>query len=234
MFIGHVALGLAAKRFAPRAPLSLLLAAPLVSDLLFPLLLLLGWEQMRLAPGERGFLAMELVHMPYSHSLLASAGWAVLLALAYFAWRRDARGTLVLALLVPSHWVLDALTHRPDMALLISGGPKVGLGLWNSLPATLVVEGALFALCVWQYTSVTRPTGRAGIIALWSLLGLLVVMQLHTAFGPPPPGPEPMAYLMLALWLIPAWGMWIDRTRSLAASLTGVHPEEPLSDRAEA
>ena len=217
MFIGHVALGLAAKRFAPQTPLSLLLAAPLVPDLLFPILLLLGWEQMRLAPGARGFLAMELVHMPYSHSLLASGGWALLLALAWFAWRRDARGTLVLGLLVPSHWVLDALTHRPDMALLISGGPKVGLGLWNSIPATLAVEGALFAFCVWQYTSVTRPTGRAGAIALWSLLGLLVVMQLHTALGPPPPGAEPMAYLMLAMWLIPAWGMWIERTRSLTA-----------------
>jgi membrane-bound metal-dependent hydrolase YbcI (DUF457 family) len=218
MFIGHFALGLAAKRFAPQTPLSLLLAAPLVPDLLFPLLLLLGWEQMRLAPGASGFLAMELVHMPYSHSLLASGGWALLLALAWFAWRRDARGSLVLGLLVLSHWVLDALTHRPDMALLISGGPKVGLGLWNSIPATLAVEGALFAFCVWQYTSVTLPTGRAGAIALWSLLGLLVVMQLHTAFGPPPPGAEPMTYLMLAMWLIPAWGMWIERTRSLCSS----------------
>ena len=162
--------------------------------------------------------------MPYSHSLLASVGWALLLGLAYFAWRRDARGTLVLALLVPSHWVLDALTHRPDMALLISGGPKVGLGLWNSIPATLAVEGALFALCVWQYTSITRPTGRAGAVALWSLLGLLVVMQLHTALGPPPPGEEPMAYLMLAMWLIPAWGMWIERTRSLAVEHLPIKP----------
>ncbi|MFE8600347.1 hypothetical protein [Archangium violaceum] len=150
--------------------------------------------------------------------------WAIPLALIYFAWRRDARGTLMLALLVPSHWMLDALTHRPDMALLISGGPKVGLDLWNSLPATLMVEGALFALCVWQYTPVTRPNGRAGVLALWSLLGLLVVMQLHTAFGPPPPGPEPMAYLMLALWLIPALGMWIDRTRSLAWVFPGGNP----------
>jgi membrane-bound metal-dependent hydrolase YbcI (DUF457 family) len=224
MFIGHVALGLAAKRFAPRAPLSLLLAAPLVSDLLFPILLLLGREQMRLIPGEHGFLAMELVHMPYSHSLLASVGWAALLGLGYFAWRRDSRGALVLALLVPSHWVLDAVTHRPDVPVLISGGPRIGLGLWNSIPATLAVEGALFALCVWRYTSSTRPNGRAGAISLWSLIGLLVVMQLNTALGPPPPAVEPMAYLMLAMWLIPVWGAWIERTRSLAPSLGGASP----------
>src|SRR5687768_3069617 len=108
--------------------------------------------------------------------------------------------------------------------MFISGGPKVGLGLWNSIPATLVVEGVLFALCVWQYTSITRPTVRAGAVALWSLLGLLVVMQLHTALGPPPPGAEPMAYLMLAMWLIPAWGMWIELTRSLAVEHLPIKP----------
>ncbi|WP_224367307.1 hypothetical protein [Hyalangium versicolor] len=213
MLLGHFALGFAAKRLAPRTPLSLLLTAPFLLDLVFPLLVLLGWEQMRVLPGESGFLTLELVNMPYSHSLLAAVGWAVLMALPYFAWRRDGRGALILAVLVISHWVLDAVTHRPDVPVLLSGGPKVGLGLWYSLLGTMVIEGSLFAGCVWLYASTTRAADRSGRIALGSLVGTLVVMYLGFVFGPPPPSAESVAYLMLIGWVLPFWARWVERHR---------------------
>jgi hypothetical protein len=216
MLIGHLALGLAAKRAAPRTPLGLLLMAPFLLDLLFPIFVLLGWEQMRILPDEQGFLALELVNMPYSHSLLGAVGWAALLALPYLAWRRDVRGAVVLALLVLSHWVLDALTHRPDMAVLLHG-PKVGLGLWRSLPATIAVEGSLFALCVWLYVSATRPIRPAGKIGLAALVGLFVMVYLGFVFGPPPPSVEAVSWLTMTSWFIPLWGQWIERDRALSA-----------------
>jgi hypothetical protein len=215
MLIGHFALGLAAKRFTPRAPLGLLLLAPFLLDLVFPIFVLLGWEQIRVLPEEKGFLTLGLEHLPYSHSLMAAVGWALLLALPYFFWRRDGRGALVLAALVLSHWVLDTLTHRPDMAVLISGGPKLGLGLWNSLVGTFVVEGALFAFCLWLYVSSTRATRRSGDLALWGLIGLLVVSYLGFALGPPLPNGEAVAYLTLTSWVVPFWAQWVERHRAL-------------------
>lgn len=220
MFIGHFAVGFAAKRITPRTPLALLLTAGFLLDLVFPPLVLLGWEQMRMDPGRSGFLAIELVNMPFSHSLLAAVGWAVLLALPYFAWRRDGRGALVLALLVVSHWVLDMVTHRPDMAVFLSGGPRLGLGLWYSTVGTLVVEGGLFAGSVWLYASATRPTDSTGSIALWSLVGLLSVMYVGLLFGPPPPNTEIMSYLTLSGWLVPFWAQWIERHRALVPAAT--------------
>jgi hypothetical protein len=215
MLIGHFALGLASKRFTPRTPLGLLLLAPFLLDLIFPILVLLGWEQMRILPEEHGFLTLELVHMPYSHGLVGAMGWAVLLALPYFLWRRDGRGAIVLALLVLSHWVLDVVTHRPDMPVLLSSGPKLGLGLWHSLAWTFIVEGALFAGSVWLYVSATRATRRSGDLGLWGLIGLLVVSYLGFALGPPMPNAEAVAYLTLTSWLVPFWGQWVERDRTL-------------------
>ena len=59
----------------------------------------------------------------------------------------DDRGAVILAALVVSHWVLDWLTHLPDMPLW-PDGPKYGLAMWKSLPLTLVVELTMFAVGV--------------------------------------------------------------------------------------
>src|SRR6266704_725680 len=132
MFIGHYALGLAAKRIAPRTSLGTLFLAPSLADLLWPVFLLLGWERVRVTGGANPFLALTFDAYPVSHSLLALLGWGILLALLYW-WRTgDARAATIVGLLVVSHWVLDVVTHVPDMPLY-PGGPKVGLGLWNSV-----------------------------------------------------------------------------------------------------
>lgn len=219
MFIGHIAVGFAAKRLSPRMPLGLLLLAPFLSDLIFPILVLTGVEQLQVLPSESGFLRMELVNLPYSHSLEGIAAQAVILALAWFAWRREARGAVVLAALVLSHWVLDAVTHRPDMALFFSGGPKLGLGLWYSLAATVAIEGSFFILCLWLYVSATRATGAAGRIGLVGLVALLGVIYLGFVMGPPPPSAEAVSYLTLSGWLIPFWAGWIERHRTVPSPL---------------
>ncbi len=95
------------------------------------------------------------------HSLAAAIGWATLFALLYFAFTRYRAGTVLIWLGVVSHWVLDFVSHRPDMPLY-PGGPGVGLGLWNSVLATVVVEGLMYAIGVWIYIRVTHAKDRIG------------------------------------------------------------------------
>ena len=215
MFIGHFAVALGAKKAAPKASLGTLVLAAQFADLLWPILLLLGWEQVRIAPGDTAFTPFDFVSYPYSHSLLAELLWGTLLGLVYFALRRDVRAAFVVGLCVPSHWLLDFIVHRPDMPI-VPGGPRYGLGLWNSVPATLAVEFALYAIGIALYLKSTRAKDRTGIYALWSLLIFLFVSYMGAAFGPPPPNVTTLALTALAIWVTVPWAAWADRHRAPA------------------
>jgi hypothetical protein len=114
-----------------------------------------------------------------------------------------------------SHWALDAVVHRPDLPLLPSG-PFVGLGLWNSVPATLAFELALFAVGIAIYMRSTRARNRVGSYAFWALVGFFLVLYFANVFGPPPPSARAVAAAGLAMWLFIPWGAWIDRHREAA------------------
>ena len=122
----------------PRTSLALLLAAPLLSDLLWPWFLLFGWERVRIDPGNTRFVPLDLEHFPWSHSLLMCGVWATAFALIYRLLAHYWRGTIVIWLGVMTHWVLDWITHRPDMPLY-PGGQRYGLGLYNSVAGTMAV-----------------------------------------------------------------------------------------------
>jgi len=214
MFIGHFAVGLASKRVAPRASLGVLMAAPNLLDLLWPIFLLLGWEQVRIDPGNSAFTPLDFVSYPISHSLLTACGWGVLFALLYWALTRYIRGAVVIAFSVVSHWVLDFVTHRPDMPLY-PGGPRVGLGLWNSIPATIAIEVAMYVAGAWLYLSMTRARDRVGSYSLWGFLAFGLLTYVANILGPPPPSAHAIAVFALALWLVPLWAWWIDRHRDV-------------------
>jgi membrane-bound metal-dependent hydrolase YbcI (DUF457 family) len=177
-------------------------------------LLLAGVEQVRVSPGATAVMPIVLEHYPYSHSLLAVAVWAALFAGAYRAVRRDARGALWLAGAVLSHWVLDWISHAPDLPLYPGGQTRLGLGLWNSLGGTLLVEGGLFVVGVWLYARASQPRNRTGSYALWALVALLVVLYAGSLFGPPPPSEQAIAYGNLGGVLMVVWAYWIDRNRA--------------------
>jgi hypothetical protein len=212
MFLGHFAVGFGAKQFAPRASLGTLFLAAQFIDLVWPTLVLLGVERVRIAPGITSVVPLDFEHYPISHSLLAVLGWALLFGAVYFLIRRDRRTSLVLGLAVLSHWLLDWLSHRPDLPLY-PGGARVGLGLWQSLPATLIVELGLFAMGVLLYWRATRAADRTGHWALWSLVTLLVLIYAGNLFGTPPPDATAIGWVGQAQWLLIAWGYWLDRHR---------------------
>ena len=212
MFLGHYAVGLAAKKAAPAVSLGMLFLAAQFADLLWPTLLLLGVERVAIDPGNTVVTPLHFISYPVSHSLVAIAFWTSAFAMAYALIDRSLRGAVVLGSLVLSHWLLDLLMHAPDLPI-VPGGIKVGLGLWNSVPATLVVEFGLLALGTWIYTRVTVAKNRTGTFAFWGLVGFLAAVQLANMFGPPPPSEGAIAVAGHAMWLLVVWGWWIDRNR---------------------
>ena len=213
MFIGHFGVAFAAKPLAPRASLGWLFLAAQFVDLLWPTLLLIGVERVAIVPGITRVTPLDFQHYPISHSLLAAAGWAFVVGGVHFAIRGLWREAIVIALLVLSHWGLDAIVHRPDLPLTPFGDERVGLGLWNSLPATLAVEFAILALGVWLYLHFTQARDAIGRWALWGLVAFLAIIQLGNVFGEPPPSVTAIAWVGHAQWLLVLWGFWVDKHR---------------------
>lgn len=214
MFIGHFAVALGAKRVAPHVSLGTLFFACQLADLVWPVLVLTGVESVAVRPGITVVTPLDFISYPFSHSLVALLLWAAALGGGYaFVRRGRMREGAVLAALVLSHWILDFVSHRPDMPLGFGAGARVGLGLWNSLPATLALEGLMFAAGVAVYARSTRSTDRTGTVAFVALIGFLVVTYVAALFGPPPPSPVAVAASALGVWLIVAWGYWVDRHR---------------------
>jgi hypothetical protein len=216
MFIGHFAVGFGAKALAPKTSLGSLFLAAQFIDLLWPTFLLLGLEHVRIAPGITNVTPLDFEHYPLSHSLLAVLGWAILVAAVYQVIRRYPRGGVVLGLAVISHWLLDAIVHRPDLPLVPGNPYRVGLELWSSVGATLAIELPLFALGAWLYLRSTKAIDAVGSWALWGLIALLVIIYVANLLGPPPPDVTALAWIGQAQWLLIVWGYWIDRHRRYA------------------
>jgi hypothetical protein len=213
VFIGHFGVALAAKKIAPRTSLGTLVMAAQFVDLIWPLFLLLGVERVLIAPGTTAVTPLDFFSYPLSHSLLADLGWACLFAGIYKLVKRDTRGAVCLWFVLMSHWLLDALSHQPDLPLYPGSATHVGLGLWNSPMWTLLVEGAIFAFGVKVYAKATRPRDRIGALAFRSYIALLFLFYLINIFGPPPPSEKAVAWGCLSLWLFVAWAYWLDRHR---------------------
>lgn len=219
MFLGHYGVALAAKGAAPRVSLGTAILAAQLLDLIWPLLLLLGVEEVRIVPGLMAASALDFVHYPISHSLIATVAWAVVAAGAYFAWRRSRAGALIVGIAVLSHWLLDAPMHRPDLPLWPGSDILVGGGLWNSLPATLAIELAVLGAGFWVYARWTTAVDRIG---RWGLIGGVAALVLFflSSLTAPPPGEAALAWGGLTLWLFVPWGYWVDRHRRTAGAAT--------------
>lgn len=220
MFLGHFGLAFSAKKSVPAVSLGTLFLAAQFADLLWPMLVLLGAERVEVQPGVTAVTPLNFVSYPYSHSLLALCLWGVLFGGIYRAVRRSRLlPAFVLALLVVSHWVLDYVTHRPDLQLMPGAETRVGLGLWFSVPGTLMVELALFIIGVVLYVRSTKARDRVGSIGLWSLVVFLFAVYLASTFGPPPPSASAVVWSAPAMWLLVVWAYWVDKHRVATENL---------------
>ncbi|HEX6588931.1 MAG TPA: metal-dependent hydrolase [Longimicrobiales bacterium] len=215
MFLGHYGVALAAKgtEAGRRTSLGTLVFGAQLLDLLWPILLLAGVERARIVPRLMAASALDFEHYPWSHSLLMTLVWAALAGVVYYAMRRRSRAAWLLGGLVLSHWLLDLPFHRPDLPLYPGSDAYFGGGLWNSVAATLAIEGLLFATGVAVYARTTRARDRIGSWGLWAGVALLVVFYA-ASFAGTPPDTTALAIGGLTLWLLVPWAAWIDRHRA--------------------
>ena len=173
MFLGHFAVGFASKRAAPRASLGVLMAAPLFVDLLWPIFLIAGVESVRIDPGNTAVTPLDLHDFPWSHSLVTSLAWSAVFAAAFWAATRYARGAVVLAVGVFSHFVLDFVTHRPDLPLYPGSPTPSASASGTRGRATLAVESRCSSSVSRSTPRTTRAINWRGAFALWALVVLL-------------------------------------------------------------
>lgn len=217
MFLGHFGLALAAKRVEPRLSLGTTFAAVQLADLIWPVFVLAGVERVAADPEATRMTKLDFESYPWSHSLVMLLGWGLLFVGLLLARRRPGRAAVMAGLLVVSHWVLDWITHRPDLPLAPWSQAKLGLGLWNSPAGTLLAELGLFAIGAVNYLRTTVARDRKGSAGLAGLLGFLLLVYLISLLAPPEPG-TPGAALAgpaLAMWLFVWWAAWVDKHRAL-------------------
>jgi hypothetical protein len=211
MFIGHFALGMAGKKIDPAISLGTLFLAAQFLDLLWPTLLLLDAEHVSIEPGVSEVTPLAFTDYPISHSLLAVLGWSIVFGVIYFLITRNRRGSILLGALVLSHWILDAIVHIPDLPLYPGDSPKVGLGLWNSMTLTVLVEGIIFVSGIMVYVNAKRTLNEKVNLRFWSLVTFLVIIHVLNFVGPPPPSIAAIAWAGRLQWLFIPWAWWADR-----------------------
>jgi len=213
MFLGHYGVAFAAKRVAPSTSLGALTFAGQFLDELWPILLLPGIEQVKILPRLMAASPLDFVYYPYSHSLLMAIVWGFLVGGTYFLLRKYGEGAWIMAALVVSHWFLDLPMHRPDLPLWPGdSSPKVGWGLWNSIPATYLIEFGIYTAGISIYLRVTRALDRIGRWGLWAYVVVQSVLFVASN-GSPPPNEEAMAFSALGIWLFVPWAWWVDSHR---------------------
>jgi hypothetical protein len=222
MFIGHFAAGLAGRRLTPAVSLAVWFLAVQFLDVLWPFLVLAGVEHVRIDPGNTAFTPLDFTDYPVSHSLVGALVWGALLAGVWMVWGERRAAAWLLFLGVLSHWVLDVISHRPDVPVL-PHGPYLGLGLWNSVPLTLAVEISMFAAAIALYAR-----GRRTRPSFWILMAVLFTLYLAAAFGPPPPSAIAIAWTsILGFFIILPWAWWAERGHSHFFSISDRPRQEP-------
>ncbi|WP_306251279.1 hypothetical protein [Parvularcula sp. IMCC14364] len=203
MFVGHYGPALAGKAVAKSVKLWHLFLAVQIVDVFWAIFIMVGIEQARIVPGFLEASHLDLYHMPYTHSLVATLVW-MLAGFLFYRFVRPGAGLLgavIIALAIGSHWLTDLVVHTRDLPLLIDG-PKVGFGLWESLLWSQVVEVGLLLLGLWLYLRATSPKSLLGRFSPWLLFGFLLLLQAYNHLAPPPMDILAMAPMALLSYLL--------------------------------
>lgn len=209
MFIGHYAVGFAAKRFAPRTSLGILVLAANFLDIMRSAAIVLGIENTHVYTN--GSLP-ELYHQTISHSLvIAIVSSALFGGIHWWKWR-ELTSAFVVGGAVLSHWLLDFLTYPSILPLYPGSSTNVGLGLLVSVKSGLIVEGLLLVIGVFFYLRSTNPKTNVGRFGFATFILLIVsayvagIMQIEF-------NERVFAGFVVFTLLIPVWAQWFDEHR---------------------
>jgi hypothetical protein len=216
MFVGHFGAALAGKRFAPAVNLGTLFLAAVWIDVLWPIAVFLGLEQVDVRPGFTAASPLVLEHIPWTHSLVANLLWAgIFVALCRgLGWLRTGQEAAVVFSLSVSHWLLDLVAHVEDLQLW-PGSARYGLGLWTSRPATLLIESGLVFLGAAVYLSVGGKLTCRRLVYRMGFAVFLVAAGVASMLGPQPPGVTLyVASALVSFVVFCGLARWVDVTSS--------------------
>ncbi|KAB2940618.1 MAG: hypothetical protein MPEBLZ_00083 [Candidatus Methanoperedens nitroreducens] len=219
MFIGHYGIGLVLKKVEPRLSLGLLIFGAIMLDILFGLFLLSGIEHAKIVHGATVVSPFEFYDYPYSHSAVGAVLWATAGFLAYWLWptgdrTQRKRPAFILTIAIFSHFILDVISHTPDITISGNNSPILGLSLWDSLAGTMIVEFGILFIGIYLYRSATYSVSSSGKYGFALMILILVVLYIGNIFGPPPPDMKAVAVTMTAGQLaLVALAFWVDRNR---------------------
>ena len=216
MFVGHYAPAFAAKAIKNSPGLAAGLLAVQAIDIGFFSLTYFDIERWRPNPDLPGMRKIDLYYMPYTHSLVGCLIWAAVLGAIAYALSPQGRKAIagaIIALLVFSHWLLDLVVHRPDLAL-IDDHDKVGFGLWNYPEIAMPIEIGLLLIAWAIYVYASKPKTAFGRITPFIVLAALLGLQYIDWFMPVSNDHTQFTVLALAAYLgVGALGFMLDRTR---------------------
>jgi hypothetical protein len=208
LFVGHYSVSFAGSAAERRLPLWLLFVAVQFLDVMWAIFVLLGIEKVTIVPGFTASSPLDLYYMPYTHSLLGAIGWSVLafLICQLLPRLRGKRTGLIVAVAVFSHWVLDLIVHRPDLALYDSQY-KMGFALWNYRVPAFILEISLLVGGAALYLSGRSHKGRIiGFVCV-----LVLVQIVGTFFFPPPASDRAEAFTAISFYfLFAAVAWWVE------------------------
>jgi len=214
MFIGHFGLGLGAKKLDRSVSLGTYFMAAQFLDLLWPIFLILGLEKAEPIPNGPPLENLDFVSYPYSHSLFFAVVWGILFGIIYYARTKRKGTSLLLGLLVVSHWVLDYITHVPDLPITPWSDHKVGLRLWDHQVATIVIESIIFIGGTIIFLQNAYFKKRITYISFFIMLLLLAGIYISSFYSPPPPSMKVLGWLALSQWIFVFWAYAIDRSKN--------------------
>ena len=178
MLTGHYGPAFIIKAIDKKVALWMLFIAVQVPDIFWGTFILTCIEKARLNT-ELLSNPLELYYMPYSHGLLSSLIYsllAVVLLLLFPYFRKNKASAWWIGAAIFSHWVLDFLSHRPDLPV-IGNTMKIGLGLWNYPLAAVIVEGGIFLGGAIWYAVKSGGFKRTATWVFWLFISLSLVMS---------------------------------------------------------
>ena len=192
MFVGHYAASFVAKAYEPRASLAALFIAAQFLDLIFFPLVLLNVEQLAVSSVADELTSsghLILPYMPYSHSLCAALIWTLIgFFICKSVLKLSRTESLLIALVIASHWLLDLVSHTPDLAvhdIFSDDAIKWGLGLNNFTNLSFAVEIAVLSGAVYLYLRRSESISSLGHICTPLILLIMVGLNTLNTFSEP-------------------------------------------------
>ena len=162
--ITHLGIGLMSKRIAPRIPVWILILCAYLIDVIFFVLMFAGIEEMPQTD--------RITYAPWSHSLFMAIFWTLLITAIIYYFSRNNRTSLLLGLLVFSHWIIDFISQPMTYVFPMNGGPllhpfgdsiTLGLGVWSSELGVIIGEFGTLLLGLVIYFVTWRDLKRENV-----------------------------------------------------------------------